>query len=74
MVETKYNLEFELTKYTPYLTLTGEIWDISCEDLKGNLPCYNGTKMTALFMVEASTICNTIIPTATPPGPHRCLP
>ena len=39
------NQEFEPTKYIPYLALTGELWDVFCEDLGGNWPCYNSTAL-----------------------------
>ena len=38
---------FELTTYTPYLALTGELWGVCCEDFEENWPCYNAT---ALFV------------------------
>ena len=34
-----------VTKNTPYLTLTGELWGVCCEYLRGNWPCYNGTTL-----------------------------
>ena len=33
----------EPTKYIPYLTLRGELWDVFCENLGENWPRYNGT-------------------------------
>ena len=45
MSEEKYKPEFEPTKYIPYLTLTGELWDVFCGNLGENLPCYNGTTL-----------------------------
>ena len=29
-VVTEYKSQFKLTKYTPYLALTGELWDVYC--------------------------------------------
>ena len=37
-----------LTKDNPNVTLTGELWDVFCEDLGENRPRYNGT---ALYIV-----------------------
>ena len=31
MAEIELKSEFELTKGTPYLTLTGELWGVYCE-------------------------------------------
>ena len=45
MTEAKCESEFEPTKDTPYLTLTGELWDAFCEDFGENWPCYNGTTL-----------------------------
>ena len=39
--------DIRITTETPYLTLTGELWGVYCEDLGENLPLYNGT---ALYM------------------------
>ena len=30
--EVEYKLQLELTKYTPYLALTVELWGVFCED------------------------------------------
>ena len=32
MTEVEYKSELEYTKDTPYLALTGELWDAFCED------------------------------------------
>ena len=32
-----------ITRDTPYLALTGELWGIYCEDLGEKWPSYNGT-------------------------------
>ena len=47
VTEAKYKLESEPTKYTPYLTLMGELWDVFCEDLGENL-CHNCTALNIL--------------------------
>ena len=35
-------LPFELTKYTPYLALSGELWSVFYEYFNRNWPCYKG--------------------------------
>ena len=35
--------ECQITDYTPYLTLTGELWGVFCEDSIENWPHLNGT-------------------------------
>ena len=35
-------LPFELTKDTPYLALSGELWSVFCEYFNRNRPCYKG--------------------------------
>ena len=44
----EYKSEIESTKNTPYLTLTGELWCIFCENLGENLPLYNGTTLHSI--------------------------
>ena len=43
MVERKSDLK--LTKHTPYLALTGELWGDFCEVFGENWPYYNGTAL-----------------------------
>ena len=43
------NQEFEPTKDTAYLTLTGELCDVVCEDLGENWLHYNGTALYLIF-------------------------
>ena len=31
MIMAEHKSDTELTKYTPYVTLAGELWDVSCE-------------------------------------------
>ena len=38
----KHKSEFDLTKYTLYLALTGELWGVYCEELGEFWPRYNG--------------------------------
>ena len=35
-------LPFELTKDTPHLALSGELWSVFCEYFNRNWPCYKG--------------------------------
>ena len=35
-------LPFELTKDTPYLALSGELWSVFYEYFNWNWPCYKG--------------------------------
>ena len=35
-------LSFELTKDTPYLALSGELWSVFYEYFNRNWPCYKG--------------------------------
>ena len=35
-------LPFELTKDTPYLALSGELWSVFSEYFNRNWPCYKG--------------------------------
>ena len=50
VTEAEYESQFEPTKYIPYLALTGELWNVFCEDLGKNWLRYNGT---ALYWNEA---------------------
>ena len=34
--EVQHKSEFVPTKDTPYLTLSGELWGVTCEDLREN--------------------------------------
>ena len=48
--EFKYELEFEHTKDTPYLALTGELWGVFCEDFGKKE--YHGTALY-LFLFQS---------------------
>ena len=37
--------DIRITRDTPYLALTGELWGVYCEDFGENLPRYNGTAL-----------------------------
>ena len=47
--ERKSNLK--LTKETPYLALTGELWAVYYEDFDENWPRYNGTALYNVHIV-----------------------
>ena len=51
MTEAEYTKEFENTKDTPYLTLTGERWGVFCKYFSENWQRYNGM---ALYHVPCS--------------------
>ena len=36
MTAVECKSDFKLTKYFPYLTLTGELWGVDCEELGDN--------------------------------------
>ena len=42
MKRKEHKSDIELTKVTPYLALTGELWSVHCEDLGENWPRFNG--------------------------------
>ena len=52
--ETEHKSEFTLTKDTPYFALTGELWDVYCEDCGENWARYNS--ITLYF--EENWLCN----------------
>ena len=42
MISLHNMLPFELTKYTPYLALSGELWSVFYEYFNRNWSCYKG--------------------------------
>ena len=54
VTEAKYKSEFEHTKHTPYLALTGELCGVFCEDFGGDPPRYNGTALYCYSVLTAS--------------------
>ena len=44
-----HKTEFKLTKDTPYLTLTGNLLGVFCEDFEENWPGYNGTALYYVY-------------------------
>ena len=45
MTAAQHQSGFQVTKDTPYLTLTGELCGIYCENCGQNWPCYNSTTL-----------------------------
>ena len=52
----KRKSDLELTKYTPYLTLTGKLWGISCKDFGENWSSYNGTALYIHPLTRSSLV------------------
>ena len=46
MTVAEHKSDLQLTKDTPYLALTGELWGVYCDNLEENWPLYNGTVLT----------------------------
>ena len=44
-------LPFELTKDTPYLALSGELWSVFYEYFNRNWPCYKGFLLYVLVAI-----------------------
>ena len=51
--EAEYQSEAETTKDTPYITPTGELWDVFCEYIWEN---YNGTALYEDFRYKDKTV------------------
>ena len=51
MTEAEHVLEIILTKNTPNLSLTGELWGVSCRDWGENRSCYHGTTLYVVSLV-----------------------
>ena len=49
MTATESKWDFKHTIGTTYLTLTGELWGVYCEDFEENWPSYNSS---ALYYVS----------------------
>ena len=52
MTVAEHKSNIRLTKGTPYLALTGELWGVFCEDFEENWPCYS----TALYSISWAAI------------------
>ena len=53
MTDVEYKSEFEYTKDTTYLAITGELWGVFCEDFGENWPRYNGTVLYIEYVNES---------------------
>ena len=51
MIAAKHNSNVELTEYTHYPALTGELRGVSCEDIGETFSRYNGTTLYTLSML-----------------------
>ena len=60
MSKTEDKSVLELTKDAPYLALTGELWDVYCEEFGEKWPRYNGT---ALYVGETGMFRDTSVNT-----------
>ena len=56
MTMAKLKSNITLTKYTPYLTLTGKLWGDFCEDFGENWPCYNSTGLYLEYMWMSNSV------------------
>ena len=61
-----YGSGFELTKDTPYLALTGELWDVFCEYFDEKRSCYKGVLLYASsdisIKINSHIICVCMFP------------
>ena len=70
MTGTDLKSDLKLTTDTPYLTLTGELWGVYCEDFVENWPHYNGTALYPYSMLN--TLVHSYI-AAIHPCFHTCI-
>ena len=59
MISLHNMLPFELTKDTPYLALSGELWSVFYEYLNRNWSCYKGF---LLYVVHTLSLGRVAIP------------
>ena len=52
----EYESEIESTKDTPYLTLTGELRYVFCENFGWNWPCYNSTTLYMAWLCNGMPV------------------
>ena len=50
MAAAEHKSDIELTKDTPYVAFTSELWGVCWEDLGENWPHYNGTALYHVFL------------------------
>ena len=53
-------LPFELTKDTPYLALSGELWSVFYEYFNRNLSCYKGFLLYTKGAETSNNYCGVI--------------
>ena len=58
--EIEYKSEFESTKDTSYLALTGKLWGVFCEDFRENWSWYNGTALYVVYLDIIITSCHVL--------------
>ena len=46
--------DLELKKYTPYISLMGELWAFYSEYFGGKWPCYNGIRLVISAVIHCS--------------------
>ena len=63
MTEAEHKSGWQITNYTPYLALTGELWGLFCEDLVEIWSRYNGT---ALYLCSIPLIYVCLNPYSNP--------
>ena len=51
MAAVEHKSDDELTKDTPYITLTGELWGVCCEDLGENWLRYKDTPLYGALLM-----------------------
>ena len=44
--------DIRITIETPYLTLTGELWGVYCDDFGENWPRYHGTTLYVVLLFD----------------------
>ena len=54
-------LPFELTKDTPYLALSGELWSVFYEYFNRNWPCYKGFLLYYGFLMPKNWMVNAVL-------------
>ena len=53
-------LPFELTKDTPYLALSGELWCVFYEYFNRNWPCYKGFLLYEFYICKPFAACHAL--------------
>ena len=52
MTSAEHESDLKLTTDTPYLTLTGELWGVCCEEIGENWLHYNGTALYTIVLPQ----------------------